>query len=115
MYKSVIKKNKEKHDKIILRARVKLNIKEVFLSKALNDSEISFDKFQHASNVLKEYNDIRKPIKRPNNDRQRINVVDISREACLRTGMGTIFGKNKVGGLDHKNMLIVKDSSFQNI
>ena len=65
--------------------------------------------------MLKEYNDIREPIKRPNNDRQLINVVDISREACLRTGMGTIFGKNKVGGLDHKNMPIVKDSSFQNI
>ena len=93
MYKSVIKKNKEKHDKIILRARVKLNIKEVFLSKALNDSEISFGKFLHASNVLKEYNDIREPIKRPNNDSQRINVVDISREAYLRIGMGTIFDR----------------------
>ena len=65
----MIKKKKEKHDKTILLARIKLNTIEVFTSKALNNSELYDDKFLHVSNVLKEYNDIKEPIKHPNSNK----------------------------------------------
>ena len=42
-YRSIIKKNKNKHDEIVLLAKFKLNIIEVFM--ALIDSNISDDKF----------------------------------------------------------------------
>ena len=42
-YRSIIKKNKNKHDEIVLLAKFKLNIMEVFM--ALIDSNISNDKF----------------------------------------------------------------------
>ena len=40
-YKSIIKKKKIKHDKIVLLAKSKLNSIEVLLSKVLMDSNIS--------------------------------------------------------------------------
>ena len=42
-YRSIIKKKKNKHDEIVLLAKFKLNIIEVFM--ALIDSNISDDKF----------------------------------------------------------------------
>ena len=49
-YKSIIKKKKKKHDKIVFLAKNKLNRIEVLISKALLDSYIShefcFKKFQ---------------------------------------------------------------------
>ena len=44
-YKSIIKKKKKKHDKIVLLAKSKLNSIEVLISKALIDSVISHDEF----------------------------------------------------------------------
>ena len=44
-YKSVIKKKKKKHDKIVLLAKLKLNITEILISKALIDSVVIHDKF----------------------------------------------------------------------
>ena len=43
MYKSMIRKIKKKHDKIVSLAKPKLNSIEVFISKALIDSVISHD------------------------------------------------------------------------
>ena len=54
-YKSIIKKKKKKHDKIVLLAKSKLNSIEVLISKALIDSVISHDEFVLTKNVLKEY------------------------------------------------------------
>ena len=54
-YKSMIKKKKSKHDKIVLLAKSKLNGIEVLISKALIDSVISPDEFVLTKNVLKEY------------------------------------------------------------
>ena len=62
-YKSIIKKKKEKHDKIALLAKSKLNNIEVLISKALIDSVISHDEFVLINNVLKEYNKMKKEIK----------------------------------------------------
>ena len=57
-YKSIIKKGKSKHDKIVLLAKSKLNSTEVLISKAFIDSYISHDEFA-LINVLKEYDDIK--------------------------------------------------------
>ena len=55
-YKSIIKKKKNKHDKIVLLAKSKLNRIKVLISKVLIDSEVSHDDFILINNVLlKEY------------------------------------------------------------
>ena len=61
-YKSIIKKKKKKHDKIVLLAKTKLSSLEALISKALIDSYNSHDEFILVNNVLKEYNDIKKEI-----------------------------------------------------
>ena len=62
-YKSIIKKKKRKHDKIVLLAKSKLNSIEVLISKASVDSVISHDKFFLMNNMLKEYNKMKEEIK----------------------------------------------------
>ena len=64
MYKSIIKKKKNKHDKIALSAKSELNSLEVLISKALIDSVISQDEFVLINNVLKEYDKMKEEIKR---------------------------------------------------
>ena len=59
-YKSIIKKKKKKHEKIVLLA----NSKKVLTSKALIDSVISHDELVLINNVLKEYNKMKKEIKK---------------------------------------------------
>ena len=63
MYKSIIKKKKKKHDKIILLAKSKLNSIEVLIYKALIHSVISHNEFVLINNVLKEYNEMKEEIK----------------------------------------------------
>ena len=65
----MIKKKKERHDKIKLLERIKLNTIEVSISKPLSDSEIFFDEFLYVSNVLKEHIVIKQPIKYPNTNK----------------------------------------------
>ena len=62
-YKSIIKKKKKKHDKIVLLAKSKLNSIEVLISKALIDSNISHDEFVLINNVLKEYDEMKEEVK----------------------------------------------------
>ena len=62
-YKSIIKKKKKKHDKIVLLAKSKLNSIEVLISKVSIDSVISHDEFGLINNVLKEYNDMKEEMK----------------------------------------------------
>ena len=64
-YKSVIKKNKKKHDKIVLLEKDKSNTIEVLISKSLIDSYISHGEFASVNNVLKENNEIKKEIINP--------------------------------------------------
>ena len=64
-YKSIIKKKKKKHDKLVLLGKDKLNTIEVLISKALIDSYISHDEFVSVNNVLREYNKIKEGIKNP--------------------------------------------------
>ena len=62
-YKSIIKKKKKKHDKIVLLAKSKLSSIEVLISQALIDSNISHDKFLLINNVLKEFCDMKEEMK----------------------------------------------------
>ena len=62
-YKSIIKKKKKKHNKIVLLAKSKLNSIEVLISKTFIDSVISHDEFVLINNVLKEYNKMKEVIK----------------------------------------------------
>ena len=62
-FKSIIKKKKKKHDKIVLLAKSKLNSIEVLISKALIESVISHDEFVLINFVLKEYNEMKEEIK----------------------------------------------------
>ena len=52
-HKSIIKKKKKEHDKIVLLAKTKLNSKEAFFFKALINSNISHDEFVLINNVQK--------------------------------------------------------------
>ena len=54
-YKSIIKKEKRKHNKIALSAKSKLNRIQVLISKALTDSNISHDEFVLINHILKKY------------------------------------------------------------
>ena len=62
-YKSIIKKKKTKHDKIVSLAKSKLNSIEVLISIALIDSIISHDEFVLIKNVQKEYDEMKEDIK----------------------------------------------------
>ena len=64
-YKSIKKKKKKKHDKIVVLQKDKFNTFEVLISKALINSYISHDKFVPANNVLREYYKVKKEIKNP--------------------------------------------------
>ena len=61
-YKSIIRKKKKKHDEIVLLAKSKLNSIEVWTSKALINSNISYDQFVLIINVLKEYDNMKEEI-----------------------------------------------------
>ena len=52
------KKRKKKHNKIIVLAKNKLNMIDTFLSSALNDSEISHEKFTNIINEANIYENI---------------------------------------------------------
>ena len=62
-YRSIIKKKKKKHDKIVLLAKSKLNSIEVLISKTLIDSFISHYEFVLINNVQKEYDEPKEEIK----------------------------------------------------
>ena len=65
-YKSIIKKKKKKHDKVLSLAKSKLNSKEVSISKAIIGSDISHNEFVLINNVPKESDYIKEKIKNSN-------------------------------------------------
>ena len=62
-YKSIIKKKKNKHNKIVLLAKSKLNNIKVLFSNASIDSNKTHDDFVLINNVLEEYGDMKGEIK----------------------------------------------------
>ena len=91
-YKSILKKKKKKHYKIILLEKDKLNSIEVLISKALIDSYISHDEFVLVNNVLREYYEMKKEIKQFWNfcGIYNIKLIDISRKPYEKNGIETI-------------------------
>ena len=63
-----MKKKKNKHDKLSLLAKSKLNIIEVVLSKVLITSDISHKELVLINNVLKEFYEMKEQIKNSNNN-----------------------------------------------
>ena len=63
MYKSIIKKKRKKHDKIVLLAKSKLNSIAALISNASINSNTSHDEFVLVNNVLKEFSDIKEKLK----------------------------------------------------
>ena len=64
-YKSIIKKKKKKHDKIMLLVKDKLNTIDVLIYIALISSYISCGKFVSLNDVLREYYEMKEEIKIP--------------------------------------------------
>ena len=62
-FKSIIKKKKKRHEKIVLLAKSKLNNIKALIFKALIGSSISHDEFVLINNVLKNYDDMKEEIK----------------------------------------------------
>ena len=65
-YKSINKKIKKKHDKIIYLAKSKLNSIEVLISKDLIDSNISHNELVLINNVMTEFYDMKEKINNSN-------------------------------------------------
>ena len=65
--KSMIKKKKKKHDKIVLLGKSKLSSIEVLISLTLIDSNIIHDELILINSVLKEFYDTKEEIKISNN------------------------------------------------
>ena len=65
-HRSIIKKKKDKHDKIVLLTKSKLNSIELLISKAVINSNISHNEFVLIDNVLKEYDDLKEEIDNQN-------------------------------------------------
>ena len=62
-YKRMIKRKKQKHDKIVLLAKSKLNSRELLISEDLFNTNISHDGIVLINTVLKESDDMKKEIK----------------------------------------------------
>ena len=66
-YESIVKKKKNKLDKIELLSKSKLNSRWVLISKALIGLNISHDQFVLINNVLNKFYDKKEKIKNSNN------------------------------------------------
>ena len=64
-FKSVIRKKKKKHNRIVLLGKSKLDTIEVLLSKAFIDSYIKHDEFGSVDSMLREYNETKEVMKSP--------------------------------------------------
>ena len=67
-YKSIIKKKKKKHDKILSLAKSKLSGIGISIFKALNDSNVSHNKVCLINKVPKELDDFKKEMKNSNDN-----------------------------------------------
>ena len=63
-YKSIIKKKKKKHNKIVFLWNTKLDPIEFLISKSLIDSYISHDESVSVNYLLREYNEMKQQIKK---------------------------------------------------
>ena len=72
-----IRNKKEKHNKIVMLARSKLNSIESKISKALMDNEISHEDFETIINEEKKYRELKESIRMMNSQRSDIEKVSL--------------------------------------
>ena len=65
-YKSIIKKKKKKHNRVLLLGKSKLNNVGVLISKALISSNISHNEIALINRVPKEFDNMKEEIKNSN-------------------------------------------------
>ena len=76
-YKSINKKIKKKHDKIIYLAKSKLNSIEVLISKDLIDSNISHNELVLINNVMTEFYDMKEKINNSNDKHIKQYIITL--------------------------------------
>ena len=83
-YKSIIKKMRIKHDKIVLLAKTKLDTIKVLISKVLIDSNINYDKCFSVNKMLREYNEMKEKIKNSENVVYYIKTMETCFVSCKK-------------------------------
>ena len=76
-----IRNNQEKHNKIVMLAKSKLNSIENKISKALIDNEISHEGFETIINKEKIYRELKESIRMMNSHRNDVQKVDLIEES----------------------------------
>ena len=76
-----IRNNQEKHNKIVMLAKSKLNSIENKISKALIDNEISHEGFEIIINKEKIYRELKESIRMMNSHRNDVQKVDLIEES----------------------------------
>ena len=71
---------KEKHNKIVMLARSKLNSIESKISKALMDNEISHEDFETIINEEKKYRELKESIRMMNSQRSDTEKINLTEE-----------------------------------
>ena len=66
-YRSIIKKKRKKHDKIVSLGKIKLDTIEVLIFKALIYLYTNHDELVSVNNVLREYDEMKEEINNPQN------------------------------------------------
>ena len=90
-----IRKKKEKHNKIVMLARSKLNSIESKTSKALMDNEISHEDFETIINEEKKYRELKESIRMMNSHRSDAEKVSLIEEG-KKIGINEVIKSNEI-------------------
>ena len=90
-----IRNNKEKHNKIVMLAKSKLNSIENKISKALIDNEISHEGFETIINEEKNYRELKESIRMMNSHRNDVGKVDLIEES-KKIGVNEVIKHNEI-------------------
>ena len=77
-YKTMNKKNKKKHDTVVLLGKYQLNIIEILTSKVLIHSDIGQDELVLINNMLKEFFDTKAKIKNFNKQKFKLYINNVT-------------------------------------
>ena len=86
---------KEKHDKIVLLARSKLNSIESKISEALIDNEISHKDFMTITNEENKYRELKESIRMMNSQRSDAEKISLTEEG-QKMGINEVIKRNEI-------------------
>ena len=95
MFLKTIRNNKKKHNKIVMLTRIKLNIIENKISKALMDNEISHEDFETIINEEKKYRELKESIRMMNSHRSDAEKVTLIEEG-KNIGINEVIKRNEI-------------------